>query len=152
MKDLSSYFAADNVAFDIEAHGKDAVLRKAAELLSSAGGGDASALEEALLKREELCSTGLGEGVAAPHVLLPGLSDTLMAFVRVKKKVDWKSQDRKPVRLVFAMIGPAEDPTTHLRILSRLTRFLRSPKIRSAALSAESSEELASAFRQLEKE
>ena len=152
MNELSLILRPENVALDYPARKKEDVVRRIAELLSSTGGIDTAVLTAALMEREALCPTGLGEGVAAPHVLLPGLRDTVMAFLRTVKPVDWKSEDRKPIRLVFAMIGPAEDPAIHLRLLSRLTRLLRNPKFRSAALTAASGEELASAFRQREKE
>lgn len=147
MTDLSSFFTPETVILDFPAPRKGAALRKLSQVLAETGVGQAKVLEDALQRREILCSTGLEEGVAVPHVLLPGLEKTVLVFLRLRDAVDWRSADGLPVRLVFALAGPAEDPAAHLQLLSRLTRLLREPDFRSRMIEASSSEEVASAFR-----
>ncbi len=150
MTDLSPFFTPETVILDFLARKKGDVLRKVSQVLAGTGIGRADSLEDALQRREILCSTGLGEGVAAPHVLLPGLGKTSLAFLRLRDPVDWRSPDGAPVRLVFAMAGPAENPAAHLQLLSRLNRLLREPAFRARMLEAASATEIASAFRQAE--
>ncbi len=152
MTDLSPFFTPETVILDFPARKKGDVLRKVSQVLAETGTGRADSLEDALHRREILCSTGLGEGVAAPHVLLPGVGKTALAFLRLRAPVDWRSPDGIPVRLVFALAGPAEDPAAHLQILSRLTRLLREPDFRAILDAAASGEEVASAFRRTEEE
>jgi len=152
MMELSSCFTSETVALDVPARRRGEALRKVAQILAGAGIGEAKALEDALQSREILCSTGLGDGVAVPHVLLPGLRRTALVFVRLRDPVDWRSPDGIPVRLLFALAGPAEDPAAHLQMLSRLTRLLREPDFRTAVSAAASAEEVASVFRRNETE
>ena len=152
MTDLSPFFTPRTVVLDFSARKKGDVLRKVSQMLAGPGTGKADSLEDALQRREILCSTCLGEGVAAPHVLLPGLEKTSLAFLRLRDPVDWRSPDGVPVRLVFALAGPAEDPAAHLQILSRLTQLLREPDFRETVAAAASGEEVASAFRRTEEE
>lgn len=152
MMDLSSFFTSETVVLDVPARRKGDALRTMSQILAGTGAGVAKALEDAFQRREVLCSTGLGEGVAAPHVLIPGLQRTFLVFVRLRDPVDWRSPDGIPVRLVFALVGPSEDPASHLQLLSRLTRLLREPEFRKAMTAASSGEEVASAFRRNETE
>lgn len=150
MTDLSSFFTPETVVLDLPARRKGDALRKVSQILSGTGVGSAKELEDALQRREVLCSTGLGEGVAAPHVLRPGLDRTVLAFLRLRDPVDWRSPDGVPVRLVFAMAGSAENPAAHLQLLSRLNRLLREPAFRARMLEAVAAPEVAEAFRQAE--
>ncbi len=95
-------------------------------------------LLRALREREQLHSTGIGDGIALPHArnALVGLVDQpIMVFGRHKQGIPYDAIDSVPARLFFLLV--ATTVTQHLAILARLTRLLRDPRLRQALLAAD---------------
>ena len=108
-------------------------------------------LLRALHEREQLHSTGIGDGIALPHSrnALVGLVDqSIMVFGRHKQGIPYGAIDSVPARLFFLLIAPTV--TQHLAILARLGRLLRSPKLRQNLLTAEKPEKVLSLIREAE--
>ena len=106
-------------------------------------------LLRALHEREQLHSTGIGDGVALPHSrnALVGLVDEpIMVFGRHEKGIPYDAIDGIPARLFFLLIAPTV--TQHLAILARLGRLLRDPKLRKNLLSADSAEKVVALIRE----
>jgi PTS system nitrogen regulatory IIA component len=80
---------------------------------------------DALMERESLGPTGVGQGIALPHARLAGLPRVRGVFLRLEKPLDFNSVDRQPVDLVFALFAPAESGVDHLRALALVSRTLR---------------------------
>lgn len=92
----------------------------------------------ALKEREDLCSTGVGDGVAIPHArnALVGLVERPVIVVgRKPEGLAFASIDGAPVRLFFLVVAP--NVTAHLQTLARLSRLLRNPRVRQSLLTAE---------------
>jgi len=89
------------------------------------------AFKEALLKREGIMSTGIGYGVAIPHVKLPQIEEFFVTVGIHKKGVDWDSLDAQPVHLLFLIAGPDHLQERYLRILARLISVIKDPIRRS---------------------
>jgi mannitol/fructose-specific phosphotransferase system IIA component (Ntr-type) len=95
-------------------------------------------LHRALREREQLYSTGIGDGIALPHArnALVGLVDEpIIVFGRHPTGIPYGAIDSLPARLFFLLIAPTV--TQHLAILARLSRLLRDPKLRQNLLQAE---------------
>jgi mannitol/fructose-specific phosphotransferase system IIA component (Ntr-type) len=108
-------------------------------------------LLRALREREQLHSTGIGDGIALPHSrnALVGLVDQpIMVFGRHKKGIPYDAIDGVPARLFFLLIAPTV--TQHLAILARLGRVLRDPKLRKNLLTAEKPENVPVLMREAE--
>ena len=98
---------------------------------------DGDALYEAILKREQQVSTGVGLGIAIPHVKIPEVNDYVIGVGRVKQGLDFESLDGQPVHLIF-LIGASDRQTKEfVRILARVTYLLRSEKVRQTLMEAE---------------
>ena len=99
-----------------------------AEALLDAGKippGELDSLIKAIIKREELGSTGIGRGVAVPHTKHPSV-DRLVGTVAVSREgVDFESLDGEKVQLFFLLISPPDRPGDHLRALENISRQLR---------------------------
>lgn len=104
---------------------------------------DVDAFRKAIHEREKLVSTGIGLGVAVPHAKMPSIDDFFVVVGILRKEVDWDAIDRKPVRLVFLIGGPTDDQQTYLQILSKIVLLTKSPRLRSALLSADSADSIA---------
>jgi mannitol/fructose-specific phosphotransferase system IIA component (Ntr-type) len=106
-------------------------------------------LLRALHEREQLHSTGIGDGIALPHSrnALVGLVDQpVMVFGRHKKGIPYDAIDGIPARLFFLLIAPTV--TQHLAILARLGRLFRDGKLRKNLLSADSAEKVTAQIRE----
>ena len=108
-------------------------------------------LLHALQEREQLHSTGIGDGVALPHArnALVGLVDRpVMVFGRHSQGVPYSAIDGAPARLFFLLIAPTV--TQHLAILARISRLLRDPKLRRDLLAADSPKKVIALIREVE--
>jgi PTS system nitrogen regulatory IIA component len=88
---------------------------------------DTLAFKEALIHREQIMSTGIGYGVAIPHVKLRGLEEFFVTVGIHKRGVDWDALDAQPAHLIFLIAGPDHVQEKYLRILARLTLVIKDP-------------------------
>jgi PTS system nitrogen regulatory IIA component len=100
------------------------------------------AIEEKLLEREELGSTGIGFGVAIPHARLKDLQSTRAAFVKTRDAVDFNAPDETSVDLIFALLVPEGSNEDYLRLLANLARFFSEAENRELLRNAGSAEEV----------
>ena len=107
---------------------KEMAIRAMVSSLQQAGSikaEDEDNIVAAILKREDLGSTGIGRGVAVPHTK-HGSTDKLIAAVALAKEgVDFASLDGEPVYIIFLLISPPDRPGDHLRGLENISRHLR---------------------------
>ena len=116
---------------------KAAVLAELAAAIANAQPGlDPQRLAGALVEREKLGSTGVGDGVAIPHGKLSGLAGLLAAFGRKKEGLDFASIDGKPAQLFFVLFAPENSAGVHLKALARISRLFRQPQLRKSILDA----------------
>ena len=99
------------------------------DIAASAYGLNAEEVVDALLERESLGPTGVGNGVALPHARLPELEKVVGVFVRLENPVDFDSVDRQPVDLVFGLFAPKEAGVEHLKALALVSRTMRDSSI-----------------------
>ncbi len=99
------------------------------DIAASAYGLNAEEIVDALLERESLGPTGVGNGVALPHARMPDLEEVVGVFVRLENPVDFDSVDRQPVDLVFGLFAPKEAGVEHLKALALVSRTMRDSSI-----------------------
>jgi nitrogen PTS system EIIA component len=86
-----------------------------------------NAIYEALLQRERLGSTGIGEGIAIPHGKIVGLTRIFGLVARLEKPVDFEALDDQQVDVLFLLLAPEGAGADHLKALARVARVLREP-------------------------
>lgn len=89
-----------------------------------------SQILKAVLDREAVMSTGVGDEVAIPHGKADGVEDIAAALGITKEPVDFNSLDEKPVRLVWLLVGPQDKTGPHLKALSRISRLMHKKHFR----------------------
>lgn len=100
----------------------------------------------AVLDREALTPTGLGEEVAIPHAAVEGLTKPVLALGRSSPGIDFDAPDGLPARLVFLLLVPPRAPEHEVRLLALLARVLIDPASRGALFDARTQEEVAAVF------
>jgi PTS system fructose-specific IIA component/PTS system nitrogen regulatory IIA component len=125
---FADFINVDSIRANLQAGSKEAVIREMAAALVETGQIGAADLEgiiRAIMKREELGSTGIGRGVAVPHTKHPSV-DRLVGTVAVSPGgVDFNSLDGERVQLFFLLVSPPDRPGDHLRALENISRQLR---------------------------
>ncbi len=125
---LSDILDNDAVFCDVKAASKKQLLQELAKFSSKITGLDSRQIFEALLQREKLGSTGLGRGIAIPHVKFPQLDRVYGLFARLSKPINYDSVDGEPIDLVFLLLAPENAGADHLKALARISRLLRDNK------------------------
>ncbi|MFK7764196.1 MAG: PTS sugar transporter subunit IIA [Roseobacter sp.] len=108
---------------------KKRLLQDISELSEQAYGLDSDLVLDALLAREALGPTGVGNGIALPHARLTDLEDVVGVFVLLDKPIDFGSVDRQPVDIAFAIFAPEDAGVDHLKALALVSRTLRDSSI-----------------------
>ena len=122
--------------------GADGPLDKAkaihllARMLAAGPGSDPAVVERVLTEREQLQSTGIGEGVAIPHGALPQLETQFASLLIAPAGLDFAAIDNLPVNILFAVITPKRATGEHLKTLARVSRLLRSKGFRDRLVAA----------------
>ena len=130
----------------VAANSRKAVLELVADLLANAHP-DVSArrLFNALMERERLGSTGLGEGVAVPHCRME-CSRLMGALLSLTRPVSFDAPDGEPIDLLFILVAPQDEPSAHLEALAQVAQVFGDPAERSRLRRACSAEALKQQF------
>jgi len=104
---------------------KKRLMQELGFIVESAYGVPHGAAVEALLERESLGPTGVGNGVALPHARLDGLDQVVGVLALLEKPIDFDAVDRQPVDLAFALFAPVDAGVEHLKALALVSRTLR---------------------------
>lgn len=128
---IADLLDAKAISVELTASNKVEVLTELVDILRRVKPDlDAKELLSVLIDREELGSTGIGEGVAIPHGKIKGLDRLLMAFGRKKEGVDFDAMDNRPAHLFFLLLAPESESTLHLKALARISKLLRKDDVR----------------------
>lgn len=119
---------------------KAGALHWLARMLGAGAGVDEGLVERGLRDREELQSTGIGEGIAIPHAALVAVQAPMAALVMTRGGVAFDAIDGEDVTLLLAVIGPKKEAGEQLRMLARISRVLRSSAFREELLRATDSQ------------
>ena len=125
---FSDFVANDAVRSHVHAATKEGVIREMAQSLVDAGKiapGDLEGIVKAIMKREDLGSTGIGRGVAVPHTKHPSVNKLVGTVAVSQQGIDFQSLDGEPVQLFFLLVSPPDRPGDHLRALENISRQLR---------------------------
>ena len=117
---------------------KKEVLSALVDVIAAEGEyGDRDELEWGIFHREGLMSTGIGNGIAIPHVLLPGIEKNCMALALCPDGItDYQSRDQLPVRLVFMLAAGKCQKVMHLKVLAAIGSLFYDGRLKAAFLAA----------------
>lgn len=132
---------------DLKGSTKDEVLRELCDALATCDRvTDRGDLLTKIMEREKTLSTGVGVGLALPHVKIPSIKDFVIAIGRHREGVDFQSIDNKPAHIIV-MIGCNDSQSAdYMKVLSKLVRALKEPGFQRKVLDAESPGEVVELF------
>jgi PTS system fructose-specific IIC component len=130
---------------------KQAILCELVELLEKSGRvGNSKKLLVDFLNREKKASTGIGHGIAIPHIRSMQAKEFIMGFARSEDGYDFDSLDKRSVHLFFVMAAPPYDDSLYLKVFKALAQMLRFDYFREELLQASSEYEIIRAIKKME--
>lgn len=148
---LGDALARGGIFYGLRGSDKEAALKAVVENIPLPAAADRDMLLQFILAREAAASTGVGEGIAIPHVRNPLVLDVeqpLVTLCFLERPVDFLSLDNEPVFCLFTIVAPTV--RTHLYLLSRLAFALRDPGFKDAVKSQAPREEIMAQCRNVE--
>jgi PTS system nitrogen regulatory IIA component len=131
MMSLSDLVTPNAVLANLRVNGKKQALQEIAERAAFASSLSSREIFNAILQRERLGSTGVGDGVAIPHGKLAKCERLFGVFARLDRPIDFEAPDGLPVDLIFLLIAPESAGADHLKALAAVARLLRNGAIAS---------------------
>jgi len=125
---FADFIEGSAIKAELTADDKQSVIKEMVGALVAAGGiqaADHQSIVDAVMKREELGSTGIGRGVAVPHTKHPSVNRLIGTVGISREGVDFNSLDGEKVQVLFLLVSPPDRPGDHLRALENISRQLR---------------------------
>ncbi len=140
---INEILKKDFIIADLSGKDKASVLIELTDFLESHGAiKDKDTLHSALIEREKLGSTGIGENVAIPHAKSEEIEQILILFGRSIEGIEFDSLDKKPVHFVCLVVAPSHSTGHHLKALARVSRLLKSEDLRQKILKSQNEKEI----------
>lgn len=139
---ISEILSLNDVFAEVKANNKRQLLQELSEKAAKEVGIDERTVADSIWERENLGSTGYGNGTAFPHARIDGLDNVRAVFARLSTPIDFNSVDGKPVDLVFLLISPENSGADHLTALAALSRILKNEDICEKLRGARTREEI----------
>ncbi len=141
----SDFIQRDSIITELESNAKPDVIREMVVSLAKSGGVPEAEVENiiaAVMRREDLGTTGIGQGVAVPHTKALCVEGLVGTVAISSEGVDFNSLDQEKVHLLFLLISPPDRPGEHLRALEHVTRNLKNHDFLNSLKNAESVDEV----------
>ena len=140
---ISDIITPSRIEVNVPLTSKDAVLEYMPEILLRNGDiDDIHDVRRVIFDREKLMSTGIGLGVALPHGKSNSVKNSSAALLTLANAIDYDSLDNQPVQIVVILVGKENQVSTHLKLLSKISRVVTSNAFRHAALNSSSPEQI----------
>jgi PTS system nitrogen regulatory IIA component len=142
---LIDFLVEEAVIYELKVKDKKTAINEMVEALARSNKVPAKEVDSimaALLKREQLGSTGIGGGVAVPHTKHVCVSRLLVTVARSEEGIDFDALDGEPVHLVFLLLSPNETAGAHLQALERIATLIRDSDFRRFMTTASNKEEM----------
>ncbi len=125
--DINTILTPELTFCNVQGVSKKRLIETSADLISAqVKSVDANQIYSALIAREQLGSTGLGNGIAIPHCRVPKCKSTIGCLIKLEKGIDFDAIDGKPVDLLFYLLVPENTIEGHLEVLRALAELFNS--------------------------
>ncbi len=142
-----------SIAINPKVNSKNEAIDKLVDLMDASGNlVDKNEYKKAVLAREELSTTGIGDGIAIPHAKTKAVKNAGLAAMIVNDGVDYDSLDGNPAKIFFLIGAPDGENNVHLEVLARLSTMLMDEKFRNALENSKTPEEFVDLIDEFENE
>ncbi len=144
---VSELLKPEFIISDLKGESKEEIINELVDLFKDDPRvEDIEKVRSAVLEREKVMSTGVGKGFAIPHGKTNAVKEIIGAFGKIKEGIDYESLDGNPVNLVFLLVGKDNLISTHIKLLSRISRLMNKDDFRHRLVEANSADEIVKLF------
>jgi fructose-specific phosphotransferase system IIA component len=144
---VSELLKSEFIISDLKSESKEEIINELIDLFKNDPRvEDIEKVRSAVLDREKVMSTGVGKGFAIPHGKTNAVKEIVGAFGRIKDGIDYDALDGNPVNLVFLLVGKDNLISTHIKLLSRISRLMNKDDFRHRLTDANTSDEIVKLF------
>jgi mannitol/fructose-specific phosphotransferase system IIA component (Ntr-type) len=130
---FADFICFEAIIPELKAKDRNGVIRELVSAIHKAGKlgkGNCEEIVKAVIKRENEASTGMGKGVAVPHVKHKAVKDVVATIGQNSAGIDFSSLDKQPVYSVILIISPVDNPDKHLQVMESVFKHLQEEKFR----------------------
>lgn len=130
---FADFVCFDALIPDLDATDRDGAIGELVSALDKAGRlgrGNCEKIIKEMIKREKEASTGMGKGIAVPHVKHKAVKDVVVAIGCSRAGIDFSALDKQPVYLVVLLVSPVDYPDKHLLAMEHVFKHLQQEKFR----------------------
>ena len=150
---ITELLSKDTILLHMDGSQKEEAINQLVDVLYKADKiADRSAFKAEIIKREQLSTTGIGDGIAIPHAKTKAVKKAAIAFGKSVSGINYEALDNKPSHLFFMIAAPEGANNTHLDALARLSGMLMKAEVRYQLLTATTAEEIIEIINQYDKE
>ncbi|MCK4328549.1 PTS sugar transporter subunit IIA [candidate division WOR-3 bacterium] len=146
MINVSEYLIEENIIIGLKAKNKKGILK---HLLASKGL-DKGSILQGIMKREELESTGFGNGLAIPHARIDGVPAMTLLVGVSKEGIEFDALDGKPAKLIFLILAPKSETKLYINILAKLMKVTEKTKSLKELIDCDTPQSFIAKFQSLE--
>ena len=144
---VSELLKPEFIISDLKGESKEEIINELVDLFKDDPHvEDIEKVRSAVLEREKVMSTGVGKGFAIPHGKTNAVKEIIGAFGKIKEGIDYESLDGNPVNLVFLLVGKDNLISTHIKLLSRISRLMNKDDFRHRLVEANSADGIVKLF------
>lgn len=144
---VSELLKPEFIISDLKGESKEEIINELIDLfINDSRVEDIEKVRFAVLDREKVMSTGVGKGFAIPHGKTNAVNEIIGAFGNVKNGIDYDALDGNPVNLIFLLVGKDNLISTHIKLLSRISRLMNKDDFRHRLSEANNADEIVKLF------
>ena len=139
---ISQLLEKTAIIADLKSVNKDDVIQELAASVARSTKASGSRIAEVLMEREQLGSTGIGQGIAIPHGKLDLVDTPVIGFGLSVEGVEYDSLDNKPVHIFFVLLTPENSTGGHLKVLAQISKLLKIDSFKKGLIASKSVDEI----------
>ncbi len=140
---LTDILLTEHIILPLKANQRDEAIKELISMLAEKDLiTDVDQAYAAVLEREKLMTTGVGNGIGIPHCKDKSCPNFAVALGIQPKGIKFESIDKKDVKVVFLLVGPENNPGMHIKLLSRISRLMSNEELRQGILKSKDAQKI----------
>ncbi len=139
---ILDFLSTERIIPNMKARDKKGVIDELAQAVANTTTAENAEIAKVLLEREQLGSTGIGDGIAIPHGRLSSIDSIIMGFGSSELGIEYDAIDDKPVNIFFLLLTPENSTGGHLKVLAQISKLLKNKQFKTNLSNAKSTQEV----------
>ena len=139
---ILDFLSLERIIPNMKSRDKKGVIDELAQAIADTTSAENAEIAKVLLEREQLGSTGIGDGIAIPHGRLSSIDSIVMGFGSSEQGIEYDAIDNNPVHIFFLLLTPENSTGGHLRVLAQISKLLKNKQFKTNLSNAKSKQEV----------